>query len=346
MTEQSKLVVGNVTFAEPLKEKDIIAVSVAEAQVVPRQELENRFYKEPDPKSKALLEDLKISEHLTAYQQGAVDMVIQQNRLKETQEVTTPVPIASEKAPSLLAVIERAALNPLVDVDKMMKLLEMQERIIERQAKAEFSAAFVQMQPELPKVIRTKRNEQTKSNYAALEDVNETVAPTLHKYGFGIQHKILGSDDKGVTVKVELWHSAGHVESTTMWMPIDDKGIAGTKNKTLPHAVSSSAMYARRVATCALLNISTGDDKDGNGAAKGKEKDPFTNRVNKGELTIEQRATNLKAALHRKKTVVERSKLLANNLTLLKELDAASHHTTVAEIHTIVREGIADEASA
>lgn len=268
------------------------------------------------------------------------------NRFYKEPEVTTPVAIASEKTSSLLAVIERAALNPAVDVDKMMKLLEMQERMQERQAKADFSAAFVQMQPELPKVIRTKRNEQTKSNYAALEDVNETVAPTLFKYGFGIQHKIIASDEKGVTVKVELWHSAGHVEQTTMWMPIDDRGIAGTKNKTLPHAVSSSAMYARRVATCALLNISTGDDKDGNGADKGKQKDPFTNRVNKDEVSLEQRAINLKAALNRKKTVSDRSKLLANNLKLLKDLDAEGLVTTVAEIHTIVKQGAEDEATA
>lgn len=47
-------------------------------------------------------------------------------------------------------------------------------------------------------------------------------------------------------------------------MPLDNAGIQGTVNKTGPHATASSVTYAKRVAICALLNISTGDDKDGN----------------------------------------------------------------------------------
>ena len=52
--------------------------------------------------------------------------------------------------------------------------------------------------------------------------------------------------------------------ATIIQMPLDNKGIAGTVNKTMPHAVASSVTYARRVGLCALLGISTGDDKDGN----------------------------------------------------------------------------------
>ena len=50
-------------------------------------------------------------------------------------------------------VIERAALNPEVDIDKMERLLQMQERVLDRQALMAYSASMAAMQTELPKVV-------------------------------------------------------------------------------------------------------------------------------------------------------------------------------------------------
>lgn len=172
---------------------------------------------------------------------------------------------ANATAPnSIVETITAMASNPDIDVAKLEKLMDLNERMLNREAAKEFAEDFVQMKPELPTVARTHNNSQTKSKYAKLEDINVVVDPVLAKYGFGTQTKIKEQTDKGVTVTAILTHRGGHKEETTIFMPLDDRGIAGTVNKTQPHAVSSSITYAKRVAICALLNISTGDDADGN----------------------------------------------------------------------------------
>ena len=64
--------------------------------------------------------------------------------------------LASESA-AIIQVIERAASNPNVDIDKMERLLLMQERILEREAKAAYAADLALMQPNLPSGTRSIR---------------------------------------------------------------------------------------------------------------------------------------------------------------------------------------------
>lgn len=169
-------------------------------------------------------------------------------------EVNTPTPM------DLL----RIATNQGADIEKLEKLMQLQERWEANEARRAFSADFVSMKPHLPRVIRTKNNTETKSKYAPIEDINAAIDPILQQYGFSTATKVVGQDEKSVTVKAELWHRGGHVEETQISMPLDLAGFKGTVNKTGPHALSSSVTYGRRVALCALLNISTGDDTDGN----------------------------------------------------------------------------------
>ncbi len=155
-----------------------------------------------------------------------------------------------------------------LDIDKIKQLQEMYYDSQDRDAEKAFNADFVKMKPELPLVIKVNKNTQTNSKYAKLEDVNVKIDPILGRHGFGTSMEIVEQSKDGVRVRVDLIHSSGHTKSTTVYMPLDDSGIAGKVNKTPAHAHSSSIMYARRVGECALLNISTGDDRDGNGNQK------------------------------------------------------------------------------
>lgn len=163
----------------------------------------------------------------------------------------------------MLAMIERAAANPAFDIEKMRQLVAMRNEEFARRAKQEYAADFVRMKPNLPLVIETKSNTQTKSKYADLADINQVVDPILGEYGFGTSCKITQTATH-VTATAELWHKGGHIETNSMTVPLDDKGSQGTVNKTGPHATLSSASYAQRGAIKALLNISAGEDKDGN----------------------------------------------------------------------------------
>jgi len=175
------------------------------------------------------------------------------------QEVTI-----KEDGGEFIGMMERLASNKDVDVAKIEKMIDLHERMLNRNAKSEFAVDFVRMKPHLPRVVTTHTNTQTKSKYAKLEDINKTVDPILSEYGFATGTKVVLQNLEGVTVKAELWHKGGHIEETTVYMPIDDRGLAGTVNKTNAHATKSSITYAKNTAICTLLNISTGDDTDGN----------------------------------------------------------------------------------
>lgn len=164
----------------------------------------------------------------------------------------------------LLSMIDRVCTDSSFDIDKMQKLIDMRNAEFDRQAKIAFNTDLANMQNELPRIIATHENKQTKSNYAKLEDINSAILPILKDFGFGVMFKVLSQDDSGVKIQATLTHKQGYNESTELFMPYDDKGIAGTKNKTLIHATGSTITYAKRYALCMLLDISTGDDIDGN----------------------------------------------------------------------------------
>lgn len=188
-----------------------------------------------------------------------------QHDLMEIQEKNGVIPAGHNDVSAIMQVIERVAVNPDVDIDKMQRLMDLQERILDRNAQQAFAQDYARMRPELPMVIRTKRNEHTRSNYAPLEEINKTVDPVLAKHGFATMCQVVAQTDRDVTVKAILMHRDGWREETTLTYGIDKAGVGGKINKTDIHATASAITYAKRGALCALLNISTGDD-DGNAA--------------------------------------------------------------------------------
>ena len=88
------------------------------------------------------------------------------------------------------------------------------------------------MKPKLPMVIKTHENNQTNSNYAKLEDINQQIDPTLAEFGFGTSSKVTAQTDKDVTMLLEVRHRGGHTETMSLTMPIDDAGAKGNVNKT------------------------------------------------------------------------------------------------------------------
>jgi hypothetical protein len=172
-------------------------------------------------------------------------------------------PIESS-ATAIIQVIERAASNPDVDIDKMERLLQMQERILARNAEAAFNTALAQMQNELPVidengVIRNKFG-AVQSKYAKFEDINEAVKPIMRQYGFAISFRTAFADGEVIVTGV-LTHEQGHREESAVKLPADASG-----NKNNVQGWGSSISYGKRYTMNALLNItSRGEDNDGQG---------------------------------------------------------------------------------
>lgn len=176
------------------------------------------------------------------------------NDLAHKQETQLAQP-ASESA-QVLAVIERVAANPDADIDKLERLLDMQERVMNRNAMQAFSADMAAMQAELPTVAETAKGHNN-AKYAPLEKINEVIRPVLQKYGFAVTFRT-EQQDGAVSITAVLSHKQGHHQESTLVLPNDTSG-----NKNLVQAIGSTVSYGKRYALCALLNISTGDDTDG-----------------------------------------------------------------------------------
>jgi len=205
------------------------------------------------------------------------------NAVAERIEQNSPVAPANESA-ALISIISRAASDPNVDIDKMERLLQMQERIMDRNAKAAFTAALAEMQPELPIItergeIKHGDNKPVQSRYALWEDINEAIRPILHHHGFALSFRT-GSEEGKIVVTAVLSHRDGHSEETTIHLPADQSG-----SKNAVQAVGSSTSYGKRYTALSLLNITTrGQDDDGKAA--GASGDTVTDEQRDELLTL------------------------------------------------------------
>ncbi|MDW5376400.1 ERF family protein [Halomonas sp. HP20-15] len=185
----------------------------------------------------------------------------------QTRTDATVVTAANEST-AIIQVIERAALNPDVDITKMERLLQLQERVLDRQALMAYSAAMAAMQTELPSIA--ERGQGNNGHYATLEDIVDTVRPILQCHGFAVSFRIQ-TQERGIQITGVLMHREGHREETSMLLPADGSG-----NKNAVQAFGSSTSYGKRYVLCALLNITTrGQDDNGQAAALVKLVTPF-----------------------------------------------------------------------
>lgn len=162
---------------------------------------------------------------------------------------------APSESVGLLPMIERAARDPNVDVDKMERLMAMMERVEARNAEAAFSADLAEMQDALPS-IGERGNAAGRYTYALWEDINAAIKPVLKRYGFALSFRTDFTD--GIAVTGVLSHKSGHKIETTIKLPSDASG-----NKNAVQAVASSVSYGKRYTASALLNLTShGEDDD------------------------------------------------------------------------------------
>lgn len=176
-------------------------------------------------------------------------------------------------ATNMIEVIERAANNPSVDVDKMRALLDMQKEIYAHEAVVQFNIAMRQAQGEIGRVATDKKNNQTHSDYASYAALDRVVRPVYTKHGFALS---FNTGDAGTpeTVRVlcDVSHIGGHTKHYKVDMPADGKGAKGGDVMTKTHAAGSAMQYGQRYLLKLIFNVAIGLDDDGNGAGAKAEK--------------------------------------------------------------------------
>lgn len=184
-------------------------------------------------------------------------------------ERNEPAGEVADYSGGLLAVIERAARDPGTDVEKLERLFQLQERVLDREAEQAFADAKHLAQAEMPQIKRTGKNDQTNSSYAELDDIAAKIDPIAHKYGFSTSYGTADSPKENhYRVTARLRHKAGFFEDYFADVPMDNVGMKGSKNKTDTHGFGSTMSYGRRYLKLMIWDIATTDD-DGNAASTG-----------------------------------------------------------------------------
>lgn len=189
--------------------------------------------------------------------------------MNAVQKVEEPASQVAEYAGGIDAVIERAARDPNVDIDKLERLIAMQERIQTRNAEVEFNRALNAAQAEMRPISANASNPQTRSRYATFDKLDRALRPIYTHHGFSLSFDE-GDSPKPNHVRVLCYvaHNAGHTRTYHRDMPADGKGAKGGDVMTLTHAAGAAGSYGARYLLKGIWNVAVGDeDVDGNDVA-------------------------------------------------------------------------------
>jgi hypothetical protein len=191
------------------------------------------------------------------------------------RKVTLPSAAASE-AVSLLGMIERAAADPSLDLDRLERMYAMYEKATARAARSAYIAAVAKARADIPTLIKRgmittnekdARGNKTgqkvaQSKFVKWEDMVEAINPILEANGLLLTFRTSQEALDRVSVSAVLAHVDGHEEQSQMALPIEN---GGSKNNA--QGWGSSVSYGKRYTASALLNlVGRDEDNDGRGA--------------------------------------------------------------------------------
>jgi len=165
---------------------------------------------------------------------------------------------------SRLALLQQALTDPAIDADKLDKLLAVQERWQDGEARRAFAAALGKFQAECP--IVNKGDDAHGKQYARIDRIWGTIQPIMARCGLWITFDDVDPVSDGVCkVRGTLGHVDGYSKPIEHTIALPDQ-IRGTN---AAQRSGSASTYAKRYCTLSALNVVTGDspqDDDGNAA--------------------------------------------------------------------------------
>lgn len=196
------------------------------------------------------------------------------NTVAKIEEQTQPAP-----SDPMVSMIERVVMDPNSDLAKLEKMLEMKERLEDRDARRAFDRAMAEAKAAMPTIVKdgtvdyeNTKGERTYFKHETLEGIARVVDPILSR--FGLSYRYRSHQENGqLFVTCVVAHRDGYSEETTL-QGSPDTG-AGKNNY---QAVGSAATYLQRYTLKLALGLSAAKDTDGVPPAQGRSP------VNEGQL--------------------------------------------------------------
>lgn len=160
------------------------------------------------------------------------------------------------------------AMDTGADLDKLEKLMDMQERWETGQARKAFVSALNAFKADPPELLKNKtieHNGKLISKYAGLDQVSRVIGEALTAHG--LSHRWdTEQNENGIAVTCILTHEQGHSEKTTLRAGADTSG-----SKNTIQAIGSTVTYLQRYTLLAATGMSVGDmDDDGGKGGMGE----------------------------------------------------------------------------
>lgn len=180
------------------------------------------------------------------------------------EEHSLPVPNTAGSPPSVLLQI---AVQQGADLDRLERLMALQERWEENEARKGFSEAFAAFKVAGVRIVKNKTvtaGPMRGMKHADLFAVVEALTPALSAHGLSASWKITKDDKDWLEVTCVLRHVSGYSESVSMGGAPD---TSGAKNSI--QARASTKTYLERYTFLAAVGMAaTDEDDDGNGGAE------------------------------------------------------------------------------
>lgn len=169
-----------------------------------------------------------------------------------------------------------SAMEKGIDTAQLEKLLDLQERWEQGEARRAFNAAFADFKAEAVTIVKgtlIKDGPLKGQKHANLHDVVIATTPKLSAHGLAISWKLTRDDKDWMEVTCTLRHIAGHSESVSMGAAPD----TGPGRNAI-QSRGSAKTYLERYTATAILGLAASDqDDDGSKAGgDGKDKEPIS----------------------------------------------------------------------
>jgi len=160
----------------------------------------------------------------------------------------------------------RYALDSGADLDRLEKLMELQERDNANKARMAFVAAMAEFKKNAPTILKDKdvNFKGTSYSHATLGGICEVVIEALARCGISHDWDTQQPSSGMIIVSCSLTHVLGHSKATTMEAPPDNSG-----SKNAIQQIASTVTYLQRYTLLGACGLATKDmDDDGRGGAQ------------------------------------------------------------------------------
>jgi hypothetical protein len=173
-------------------------------------------------------------------------------------EPIAPVVEADEDPSGLV----RLAIERGVDVEVLERLVGLQERVSDRNARAEFFEALARFQNDVPAIkktntaaIATKGGSKYQYTFAPLEEIVRVVRPILKDHGLSFTWTTEGMTANVLNVVCILRHVGGHEERSAFPVPTETAAAMSGAQK-----LGSALTYGKRQSLTSVLGLTTADE--------------------------------------------------------------------------------------